>query len=97
NLTQRYLIITATALVLDGALSAIEAWALHRRKMWGEWLVVLASASLMPFEIWRVVRRPRIGGFILLGINVVVVVYLARRIRWQRSHQPARAGAARAL
>jgi uncharacterized membrane protein (DUF2068 family) len=47
------------ALLLDGALTLGEGWALHRRFPWASWLVVITTGSLLPFEVIELVRRPR--------------------------------------
>jgi uncharacterized membrane protein (DUF2068 family) len=71
--------LAAGALAVDGALTTVEGWALHHGKRWGEWLVVVATGSLLPFEVAAIVRglHPwRIAAFVL---NLAIVVYLARR------------------
>ncbi|MBS2022051.1 MAG: DUF2127 domain-containing protein [Deltaproteobacteria bacterium] len=67
------------AITVDGVLSGVEAWALHHRRWWGPWLVVVASGSLIPVELYEVVRHPHVGRVLLLALNGVVVTYLARR------------------
>jgi Predicted membrane protein (DUF2127) len=71
--------LVATALALDAALSFFEGWALHRRYRWAPWLIVAASASLMPFEVFELLRSVRPGRLALLVINLAVVLYLGRR------------------
>jgi uncharacterized membrane protein (DUF2068 family) len=79
--TRRHLAMASGALFLDGIVSGVEAWALHRRKPWGEWLVVLATGSLLPFEIVRLIRKPKLGRFLVLAVNLAVVGYLSWRLR----------------
>ncbi len=53
--------------------------ALHRR--WAEYLTVLATGFLIPYEVLEVLHRTtlfRVGG---LALNVAIVVYLAWRKR----------------
>ncbi len=55
----------------------IGLWLLKR---WAEWFTVIITGSLLPIEIYEIVRRPtaiRVG---VLLLNVAVVVYLIRRI-----------------
>lgn len=78
-LDAKYLRVGAVALVGDGVLSGVEGWALHKRHWWGPWLVVGASGSLIPFELYEIVESPHVGRIVLLVLNVVVVAYLARR------------------
>jgi uncharacterized membrane protein (DUF2068 family) len=88
--TPRHVELTAVALLLDGALSGVESWALHTRRWWAEWLVVIASGSLLPYEIYELFRHVRVGRLVVLIVNAVIVVYLARRA-WRRGRgKPAR-------
>jgi uncharacterized membrane protein (DUF2068 family) len=77
--TPRHVELTAVALALDGVLSAVEAWALHTRRWWAEWLVVVASGSLLPYELFELTRHLRVGRALILVVNAGIVVYLARR------------------
>jgi len=67
------------ALGLDGALTAVEAWALRVGHWWGPWLVVVATSSLLPFEVYELVRVPRPSRAVLIAVNLLVAAYLARR------------------
>jgi uncharacterized membrane protein (DUF2068 family) len=69
----------ALALGADGVLSLGEGWALHRRHWWGPWVVVVASGSLLPFELYEIGKHARIGRILLFAVNAVIVAYLARR------------------
>ena len=80
---------TAYALLGDAALSSVEGWALSRGYTWGEWLVVVTSAGLIPFEIRALMHHVHVGRVILLVLNVVIVIYLIRNIRSRRrAHLP---------
>jgi uncharacterized membrane protein (DUF2068 family) len=64
-----------------GGLELIESVGLFRRKRWAEWLTVIATSLLIPFELYEVVHSPswlKAGG---LAVNIVVVVYLYRVVR----------------
>ena len=84
--TPRHVELTALALVLDGALGGVESWALHTRRWWAEWLVVIASGSLLPYEVFEIVRHLRVGRVVVLVVNAVIVVYLAHRA-WRRGRK----------
>jgi uncharacterized membrane protein (DUF2068 family) len=79
---------TAYALLADAALSSVEGWALSRGYTWGEWLVVVTTAGLVPFEIGALIRHLRVGRVILLVLNVAIVVYLVINIRQRRAARP---------
>lgn len=70
------LTITAAILVL-GALNLVEAWGLHMRQRWAEWLTVFATAILIPFETYEVHRKITVFKVLLLALNIVIVYYLA--------------------
>jgi uncharacterized membrane protein (DUF2068 family) len=77
--TRRGLWTLFVALVADGTLTLVEAWALIRGHWWGPWLVVVATGSLLPFEVVALARHPHVSRFILLAVNVLIVAYLARK------------------
>ena len=52
---------------------------LHYRKPWARWLTIIATASLIPLEIYECIHRLSVGRVVILVINVAVVVYLVRR------------------
>jgi len=80
---------TAYALLADAVLSSVEGWALSRGYTWGEWLVVVTTAALIPFEIWALMHHVRAGRVVLLIVNVVIVTYLIVNIRFRRrAHLP---------
>ncbi len=59
-------------------LNLAEAYGLHRRLRWAEWLTVLATGALIPFEFYEVWHRftpVRVG---VLALNVAIVMYLAK-------------------
>jgi uncharacterized membrane protein (DUF2068 family) len=78
-LTPDHLTLIAVALGFDALLSWFEAWALHRRFRWAPWLVVIAGGSLIPFEIYELARRVRVGRALILVVNLAIIAYLARR------------------
>jgi uncharacterized membrane protein (DUF2068 family) len=69
--TRRRLWTITIALLADGALSFVEGWALLHGRWWGPWLVVVATASLLPFEVFALARHPHVVR--------AIVVYLARK------------------
>jgi uncharacterized membrane protein (DUF2068 family) len=80
---QIFVAVTAayTAVVL------VEGTGLWMRKTWAEWLTVLFTASLVPFELWELIRHPpghRLPIAATTLLNVLVVVYLVWFIRRQR-------------
>lgn len=65
-------------LLLFGILNLIEAWGLHMRRRWGEWLTVIATSLLIPFEIYEIFIGVTAFKVFILVMNVIIVYYLAR-------------------
>jgi uncharacterized membrane protein (DUF2068 family) len=77
--TRRHIELTSVALAFDGVLSFVEGWALRMGHWWGPWLVVVASGSLLPFEVYAVTQHLRLGRVVVILVNLAIVVYLAKR------------------
>ena len=72
----------------DGLATVVEVVLLLLGKAWGEWLVALGIASLLPVELWSLGRRPGYGKLVVLVVNAAIVVYLfRRRIRDHRARR----------
>ena len=67
------------------ALFATEGVGLWREKRWAEYLTVIATGSLIPFEVWEMIQGPTPMRFAAFALNVVVVVYLVVRLRRPRA------------
>jgi uncharacterized membrane protein (DUF2068 family) len=66
------------------ALVLAEAVGLWLRRSWGQWLTVVATSALIPFEVWKLLVRPLGKQALLLGvllINGAIVVYLIAQLR----------------
>lgn len=85
--TPQHLHLAGIALFLDGALTAFEAWALRRGHWWGPWLVVVASGSLLPWEVVELIHYQRVGRLIVFLINLAIVVYLTLHALKERRHR----------
>lgn len=73
--------VLAVAVIFYAMVEGTEGVGLAMRRRWAEYLIVIATGFLIPYEIYEVVNRVtllRVGG---LALNVVVVVYLAWRKR----------------
>jgi uncharacterized membrane protein (DUF2068 family) len=57
-------------------LFAVEGIGLWMRRRWAEWLTTIITASLMPFELWELIRHPTIGAAAVLIANGIIVGYL---------------------
>ena len=66
------------------ALFLTEGTGLWLRKRWAEWFTTIITASLVPLEVYEIVRRPSAAKVGVTLINVAVVVYLVMRGRRER-------------
>jgi len=61
-----------------------EGIGLWLRKTWAEWLTVVATASLIPFELWQLLFGHHHRPVAVLGataLNVIIVIYLVYLLR----------------
>jgi uncharacterized membrane protein (DUF2068 family) len=61
------------------ALLGTEGIGLHYRKPWARWFTIIATASLIPLEVYECIRELHLIRVLVLIINILVVIYLARR------------------
>jgi uncharacterized membrane protein (DUF2068 family) len=92
--TRRGLWTLVVALFADGVFTLVEGWALMRGHWWGPWLVVVATSSLLPFEIVALARHPHVSRVALLLVNLVIVVYLARKALREHRQRASKRGPA---
>ena len=64
-----------------GLLEVTEGVGLWMRKRWAEWLTVIATSLLVPFEIYELIQRPSLLKAVGLAVNVLIVLYLLRVVR----------------
>lgn len=52
---------------------------------WGEFLIIVETASFLPIELYDIARRPHATGFITLAVNLLILWYVGslyrRRLR----------------
>lgn len=69
-----------------------EGTGLWLRRAWGEWVTVVATASLIPFELWELIVRPPERKLAVLGtviVNVSILCYLIWFLRRRATEQKA--------
>jgi uncharacterized membrane protein (DUF2068 family) len=71
----------AASAVLYAALEATEGVGLAMRRRWAEYLTVIATGILIPYEAYEVITRPTLFKVGALLLNLAVVGYLAYRKR----------------
>ncbi len=70
----------ATATFLYATLFLVECYGLWRGRYWAEWLTVIATSSLIPFEIYELVRHPTLNKVGIIVANVAILAYLTRQV-----------------
>lgn len=72
-----------TALAITAFAYAIlmgsEGVSLYLRKPWSRWFTIIASSSLIPFELYEIARAIRPTRVLVLLANLAIVIYLYRR------------------
>ena len=74
-------VLLGAALFAYAGLFLIEAVGLWLQQRWAEWLTVVATATLIPPEIYESIKHPSAMLFLLLAVNTCVVWLLATRLR----------------
>jgi uncharacterized membrane protein (DUF2068 family) len=75
------------ALAITAASTAVvltEGIGLWLRQPWAAWVTVIATTSLIPFELWELLQRPpghRWTVAVTLAVNVLIAGYLAYLLR----------------
>ena len=72
--------IYATLLLVEGV-------GLCLRRRWAEFLTVIITGSLLPFELYELIRRPTIPRVVITLVNVVIVWYLLDQLLKSRQHR----------
>jgi len=75
-ISMRNLQITGVVLTAYAILEGTEAVGLWRGRRWAEYLTFVATALLLPLEIYEISHRPTVLKGVTLAINLAVVLYL---------------------
>ena len=78
--------VLSTVSMAYAALFFLEGYGLWLGRRWGEILTIIATASLIPFEVFEIVRTRTVTAIVALILNVLIVAYLAYRLRLE-AHQ----------
>jgi uncharacterized membrane protein (DUF2068 family) len=73
--------ILGLVLIAYALVELTEGVGLALRRRWAEYLIVLATGLLIPYEVWEVIHKVtvfRVGG---LALNVAIAAYLAYKKR----------------
>jgi len=70
------------------ALFLTEGTGLLFRKRWAEWLTIVATSSLMPFEVYELLKEFTAVRLLALFVNAAVVLYLVYLVRQKGPGSP---------
>lgn len=80
----------AGVIFILGATNALESWGLHKRQRWAEWLTVIATSMLIPYESYHVITSFGFVKLSILVVNILIVYYLAKHKELFKSRKAAR-------
>jgi len=63
------------------AIFMTEGVGLMLRQRWAEYLTIISTASLLPLEIYELIKHTSIAKLFAFAINIAVVVYLIWELR----------------
>ena len=69
------------------ALFVVEGTGLLTRRVWAEYLTIVATVSFIPFEVYEVMKRMTAIRVALVVANIAIVLYLVWRRVESRSHE----------
>jgi uncharacterized membrane protein (DUF2068 family) len=84
DLSPHNIMLAAALACVYATLYAIEGIGLWMQKRWAEYLTTIATASLIPFEIWELTRGFSALKGAALAVNVAIVIYLFHVLRADR-------------
>jgi uncharacterized membrane protein (DUF2068 family) len=76
GMTPRRFIVVGSFALAYATLFAVEGFGLWTGKRWAEYLTTIATASLIPFELYELVHHATLAKAIVLIVNIAIVIYL---------------------
>lgn len=70
------------------AVFTVEGTGLLMRRRWAEYLTIIVTASLLPFEIYECIHHFTATKLATLVVNLAVLVYLVWRVRHHEARKP---------
>jgi uncharacterized membrane protein (DUF2068 family) len=82
----------SAAIFVIAALDALEGTGLVLEQAWAEFVTLILTASLLPLELWELLRKMTWMKLGLIAINLAVVVYLVFYVRMRMIERRQRQG-----
>jgi uncharacterized membrane protein (DUF2068 family) len=81
TISQRQLFVVGIVLLIYAAMFTVEGVGLLLLKRWAEWMTVITTSGLIPFEIYEMVKRPTWLKALAMIVNIAIAVYLVEHVR----------------
>jgi uncharacterized membrane protein (DUF2068 family) len=81
TVTKRDLFVLGLVLVAYAVMFTIEGVGLVLVKHWAEWMTVITTSALIPFEVYEIIHRPTWLKVAAIVVNIAAAVYLIYRVR----------------
>jgi uncharacterized membrane protein (DUF2068 family) len=81
TVTKKQLFVLGLVLVAYAVMFTIEGVGLLLLKHWAEWMTVITTCALIPFEVYEIIHRPTWLKAAAIAINIAAAVYLVVRVR----------------
>ena len=66
-----------------------EGIGVYMEQRWAEWLMIFATASLIPLEVWHIWHHPSLAAVVILIVNCFIVWFLYLVLRRKPNPAPA--------
>jgi uncharacterized membrane protein (DUF2068 family) len=76
RLTDKTLVIIAVGAIVYSAVRFVEAYGLWHEREWAEWFALLSGTLYLPWEMLSIVRHPHPFKWVILGVNLLIVLYM---------------------
>jgi uncharacterized membrane protein (DUF2068 family) len=83
--TVERLVLIAIGCFIYASVFMVEAVGLWLRRRWAEYLTILMTASLLPFEVIELLRQQSLPRILTFAINLLVVAYLIWNLATHRA------------
>jgi uncharacterized membrane protein (DUF2068 family) len=80
TVTNRQLVVLGVVLLIYSMMFLVEGTGLLLLLRWAEWMTVITTSGLIPFEIYEMIRKVSWLKVSALIVNVVIAVYLALHV-----------------
>jgi uncharacterized membrane protein (DUF2068 family) len=87
TVSNKQLVVVGFVLLAYATMFLIEGVGLLLLQHWAEWMTVITTSGLIPFEIYEMVRHPTITKAVAMVVNVVLAVYLYFHVRRENAER----------